>query len=204
MVKNSLTSSTGDVGSISGRRTKIPPNPGNYWAYELQSSYSKRREATSTRDPRTATRESPCTTTKTQPAKINNFLKYGGREETSLRKWHSGRNLKRNRFWGSVFQQRKFRCKDTKGSLWLTSENKHLRLRDEMSGNQQRRLRRKLSEENVARRRNITVSDVEGRSWKMGSRIFLIFAFCNYSCSNEHLFSSLWGMSMTSCNLFGR
>ena len=63
-----------------------------------------------------------------------------------------------------MFQQRKFRCKDTKGSLWLTSKNKHLRLRDEMRGNQQRRLRRKLSEENVARRRKITVSDVEGRS----------------------------------------
>ena len=63
-----------------------------------------------------------------------------------------------------MFQQRKFRCKDTKGSLWLTSKNKRLRLRDEMSGNQQRRLRRKLSEENVARRRKITVSDVEGRS----------------------------------------
>ena len=63
-----------------------------------------------------------------------------------------------------MFQQRKFRCKDTKGSLWLTSKNKRLRLRDEMSGNQQRRLRRKLSEENVARRRKITVSDIEGRS----------------------------------------
>ena len=33
-----------------------------------------------------------------------------------------------------------------------------------MSGNQQRRPRRKLSEEDVASRRKITVSDVEGRS----------------------------------------
>ena len=68
MVKTS-PSSTGDVGSISGRRTKIPPTPGNYWTYELQSSCSKRREATSTRDPRTATRESPCTTTKTEDSR---------------------------------------------------------------------------------------------------------------------------------------
>ena len=27
----------------------------------------------------------------------------------------------------------------------------------------------------------------------MGSRIFLIFAFCNYSRTNEHLFSSVLG-----------
>ena len=32
----------------------------------------------------------------------------------------------------------------------------------------------------------------------MGSRIFLIFAFCNYSCSDEHLFSSRRGVSMAS------
>lgn len=60
-----IASSTGDVGSISGvRRTKIT-NPATTEPTSSKSSYSQK--ATSTRDPRTATRESPCTTTKAQP-----------------------------------------------------------------------------------------------------------------------------------------